>query len=238
VLSLEGMIPLANVTFAWSESNLAGKVIVFILVAGSIFTWSVLLTKFKELMRAKMLSSSFLRAYHKGDNPTSIFLSGETILSSPLSLVYQRVCKTLSSELEVAASSSGSESQGGRLDSASIGTVRATAERCVAEQALALESSMGFLATATTTAPFLGLLGTVWGVMDSFGGMGQSGAAMLTDVAPGISGALLTTVVGLLVALPSAVGYNVLSDKIRRLSVETENFSQELVADIERSHCR
>ena len=90
------------------------------------------------------------------------------------------------------------------------------------------------IASAVTTAPFLGLLGTVWGVMDSFGGMGVTGSAMLSAVAPGISGALLTTVVGLLVALPSAICYNLLSDQIRRLSVEMDNFVQEFMSDIER----
>ena len=92
---------------------------------------------------------------------------------------------------------------------------------------------MGFLATAVTTAPFLGLLGTVWGVMAAFGGMAAQKSAQLSAVAPGISSALLTTVVGLLVALPSAIGYNLLSNQIRQLCVKTDNFAQELVSDIE-----
>jgi biopolymer transport protein TolQ len=95
---------------------------------------------------------------------------------------------------------------------------------------------MGLVATAASTAPFLGLLGTVWGVMEAFGGMALGGTAMLSAVAPGISGALLTTVVGLLVALPSVVGYNLLSDSIRRISVEMDNFVDELMADVERQY--
>ena len=93
---------------------------------------------------------------------------------------------------------------------------------------------MGLLATAVTAAPFLGLLGTVWGVMEAFSGMAATGSPMLSAVAPGISGALLTTVVGLLVALPSSIGYNMLSNKIRRFCVEMDNFSQELNQDVER----
>jgi biopolymer transport protein TolQ len=95
---------------------------------------------------------------------------------------------------------------------------------------------MGLLATATSAAPLLGLLGTVWGVMDAFGGMVIAGAAMLSSVAPGISGALLTTVVGLVIAIPSTIGYNILSDRIRRLAVVMDNFAQELVHEIDRHY--
>ena len=92
------------------------------------------------------------------------------------------------------------------LHEVQLSGIRNVAERTMADQALLLENSMGLLATAASTAPFLGLLGTVWGVMEAFGGMAVTGTAMLSAVAPGISGALLTTVIGLLVALPSAVG--------------------------------
>jgi biopolymer transport protein ExbB/TolQ len=95
---------------------------------------------------------------------------------------------------------------------------------------------MGVLATAVSACPFLGLLGTVWGVMDAFGGMATSGAAMLSAVAPGISGALLTTVVGLIVALPSSIGYNMLTSRIRRLAVQMDNFSQEFVASVQQHY--
>jgi biopolymer transport protein TolQ len=123
-----------------------------------------------------------------------------------------------------------------KLSERHISSVKGAAERTVADQALLLENHMGLLATAASTAPFLGLLGTVWGVMESFGNMASSGPALLSDVAPGISGALLTTVVGLLVALPSSIGYNMLSDRIRRLTVLMDNFAQELVSDLERVH--
>ena len=91
---------------------------------------------------------------------------------------------------------------------------------------------MGLLATAVSAAPFLGLLGTVWGVMDAFSGMADSGSAALSAVAPGISGALLTTIIGLIVALPSMIGYNLLSSKIRHIAVQMDNFSQEFVSRI------
>jgi biopolymer transport protein TolQ len=94
---------------------------------------------------------------------------------------------------------------------------------------------MGLLATAVTAAPFLGLLGTVWGVMDAFKAMAASGTVTLSEVAPGISGALLTTVVGLLVALPSLIGYNLLTNQMKRICLAMDNFAEEFTNDIERA---
>jgi biopolymer transport protein TolQ len=128
----------------------------------------------------------------------------------------------------------GVSATGRGLDPYQVGAVRNAAERTLAAQVLLLENSITFLATAASTAPFLGLLGTVWGVMDAFAGMAVTGKPMLSEVAPGISGALLTTVVGLLVALPSSMGYNMLGDRVRRLSVEMDNFAQEFLSDVER----
>ncbi len=93
---------------------------------------------------------------------------------------------------------------------------------------------MPLLAISVTAAPFLGLLGTVWGVLVAFTRMTTNlGGALLGAVAPGIAGALLTTVVGLLVALPSAIGYNLLVADIKRMCVEMDNFADELVADLQ-----
>jgi biopolymer transport protein TolQ len=114
--------------------------------------------------------------------------------------------------------------------------VRNLAESFMDDQALLLESNMHLLAICVSAAPLLGLLGTVWGLLESFGDLVGAGSAMLSTVAPGISGALLTTVIGLLVAIPSAVAYNIITDQIRRVTVETDNFLQELISDVERRY--
>ena len=106
----------------------------------------------------------------------------------------------------------------------------------LSQQRLLLENNLGILGTMAAIAPLVGLLGTVWGVMDAFAGMAASGNAALSAVAPGISGALLTTIVGLLVALPSMIGYNLLSSKIRSLSVQMDNFAQEYISAIQNSY--
>ena len=234
-------VPLASVDFALANSNLPGKVIVVVLLVGSVFVWSLMLAKLRQLTDARRASDRFLGEYRKAGSPLALFLrrTGRTV-ESPLQNVYHAVCEDLYAYLEMKGKTADDLFAAPRgapepiLDRNQTAAVRNLAERKVADLVVLFENNMGMLATATTTAPFLGLLGTVWGVMDAFGGMVTKGSAMLSAVAPGISGALLTTVVGLLVALPSAIGYNTLSDKIRRLTVQTDNFAQELVSDVER----
>ena len=242
-MSVVGLnLPLGGIVFALRQSNLAGQVIVGVLFVGSIFAWSVMVTKFKDLRDARRISERFLKDYRREAHPVALLLKRRRYEPSPLYAIYDRTCAALGAALESRGANPEDLFMGGvgvtncRLDGVQASAVRNVAERTVADQALLLENRMGFLATAATTAPFLGLLGTVWGVMDSFGGMAITGSAMLSAVAPGISGALLTTVVGLLVALPSAIGFNMLSDQVRRLCVEMDNFAQELVSDVERQY--
>src|SRR5437016_8665785 len=111
--------------------------------------------------------------------------------------------------------------------------VKRTLERSVAQESLKLESGLILLAIAVSGAPFLGLLRTVWGVMSTFGGIAMSGSANLQALAPGVAAALVTTVAGLLVSLPSMFGYNWLVHNLRVLTVELDNFAQELVSRME-----
>ena len=230
----------ASVMTALSQSNVAGKAIIAILFIGSIGAWSIMAYKISELRRARQQTQRFLLAFRKDSHPLSIFLKRVEFPESPLYRVYMQGCSALSQELESPKNASDDlffsnrEEPVQELTASQLDLVRNAVERRVADEALLLESSMGYLATAVSTAPFLGLLGTVWGVMDSFGGMAVTGSATLSSVAPGIAGALLTTIVGLIVALPSAVGYNLLTNQIRSLVVQTDNFAQELASGIRR----
>jgi biopolymer transport protein ExbB/TolQ len=114
-----------------------------------------------------------------------------------------------------------------------MGAVSVAMERAVGETALGLESQMILLATAVSGAPFLGLLGTVWGVMDAFTGVAEASSASLAAMAPGVSGALITTVTALCVAIPAMFGYNFLVTSIRAMIVEMDNFAAELASDFE-----
>jgi len=114
--------------------------------------------------------------------------------------------------------------------------VTSAMERAVGETALRLESQMILLATAVSGAPFLGLLGTVWGVMETFADVAAAGSANLAAMAPGVSAALITTVTGLLVAIPAMFGYNFLVTTIRAMIVELDNFGAELASAFEHKY--
>lgn len=241
LLNLLPDVPLASMLFALRHSNLSGQVIVYGLALGSVVVWSLMIVKNRELRDAARASRRMVDTYRRERNtPVAVFLRRQKFEPSPLYAVYEACCRELGTALE----SRGVDPQGvfmgtvgstpKALDPKSLAAVRSMAERVAADQTVALERHMSMLATATTVAPLLGLLGTVWGVLDAFSGMVLGGAAMLSKVAPGISGALLTTVIGLLVAIPSSVGYNVLIGRIRHLVVDMENFSEEFLSDIER----
>jgi biopolymer transport protein ExbB/TolQ len=116
--------------------------------------------------------------------------------------------------------------------------VKRTLEGAVARESLKLEAGLILLAIAVSGAPFLGLLGTVWGVMDTFARVGQMGRADLPTMAPGVSAALITTVAGLLVAIPSMFAYNWLVHSLRVRTVELDNFAQELVSKMETEYLK
>lgn len=236
-------LPLADVGFAFRESSLPGKAIVLLLVFFSAGAWTIMLTKYWQLRRAEEETDDFLEAFRAEKNPTTLYTRREAYPATPLNTIYRAGCTALASEMQVHGRDADDLLMGNltagtrsRISLNQLETLRTVVDRHVADEALMLEEQMGLLATAVSAAPFLGLLGTVWGVMDAFGGMAVTGSATLSAVAPGISGALLTTVVGLLVALPSAIGYNQLTNKIRRIAVQMDNFAQEFISETQKAY--
>ena len=238
------MLPLADFLYAFRVSSfLSGKLIIYILFVFSIVAWSVMVTKGLELKRAQDVSRHFLGLFRREPHPLGLFLRHQRFPESPLYRVYESACAAVGVELEARGGGDqelfykGLEGKTS-LTVMQIGAVRNAAERQIADQQLVLESKMGFLSTAVSASPLLGLLGTVWGVLDSFSQMALQGMANLSAVAPGIASALLTTVVGLLVAIPSSIGYNILATRIRGLTVQMDNFSDEFMAQLQRTFIR
>ncbi len=225
-------LPLANVLDSFVESNVVGKIIVLFLLVGSIYVWYLMLVKKQEYRTSRLRNAAFLDHYRKNRPPVGIFVSGKKFLGAPLYSVYLSACGELVGRLESAPANAATPESLPPISDRDFDVVRGQAERSVSEEILVLERNMVMLATATSVAPFLGLLGTVLGVMDAFGGMGKMGGAMLSEVAPGISGALLTTVVGLIVALPSVIGYNMLGQSLREIEVQLDSFVEEFAADV------
>ena len=235
-----GPLPLADILFAFRNSNfVSGKLFVFMLFVVSIYAWAVMVMKYFELRRARNASRHFLASFRKEQHPLGLFLKRQPFADSPLFRIYEGACQMVGVELESRGNETaelfvrGLEKQL-KLNPYQITAVRNAAERTIADQALLLESKMGILATAASAAPLVGLLGTVWGVMDTFSSMAVNGAASIAAVAPGISGALMTTGAALVVAIPSAVGYNYLANEIRTLAVRMDNFADEFMAAVQR----
>lgn len=237
------LLPLADFLYAFRVSSfLSGKLIIYILFAFSIVAWSVMVTKWLELKRAQMVSRQFMQAFRHEHHPMGLFMRRQRFPESPLYRVYESACLGVGVELEARGGDQELFYKGleGRtsLTVMQVGAVRNAAERQIADQQLVLEDKMGFLSTAVSASPLMGLLGTVWGVLDSFSQMALQGMANLSAVAPGIASALLTTVVGLMVAIPSSIGYNMLTSKIRGLTVQMDNFADEFMAQLQRTFIR
>ena len=223
--------------FAFEHSTLPGKTILFCLFVASIFSWSVMITKLRRVSVAQKQSAHFLDLFRSHRRPLHLYESQLRFDGSPLFSVYRAGCRELTFQLlgsqEVDETFRARLEDSPRISPAQARVVTTAMERAVGETALKLEGRMILLATAVSGAPFLGLLGTVWGVMETFGGVAESGSANLAAMAPGVSAALITTVTGLLVAIPAMFGYNFLVTSIRGLIVQMDNFAAELSSEFE-----
>lgn len=219
--------------FIWDKATPEAKVIIFLLVVFSIFSWSIMVAKAVQMRRAKKLNRLFDNEFRKQANVLEVYDRRVNVDDCPLFVVYQEGCKEVDTRLK--------QPEGGRKQRLSIKSmehIKRTLEGAVASQSIRLESGLIMLALAVSGAPFLGLLGTVWGVMDTFSYVAAAGKADLVTMAPGVAAALVTTVAGLLVAIPSMFGYNWLVHNLRVVTVELDNFAQELVSKLETEYLK
>lgn len=230
--------PLASgLLYAFSSSTLEGKLILFLLFVGSIFSWSVMVSKLRYTNFAEKQSRHFSALFHRDRQPLRIYEQAIEFEGSPMYEIYEAGCAELCFQLvgstEVDETFRVRIDSAPKISSAQMRAVSAAMEKAVGESSLKLESYMNILSMAVSGSPFLGLLGTVWGVMDAFSGIAQAGNANLAAMAPGISGALITTIISLLVAIPAMFGYNFLISKIRSIMVQSDNFAVELASEME-----
>jgi biopolymer transport protein ExbB/TolQ len=234
------MIPPASFiafdTFAISDP--LGKIIVLGLIVVSVWVWSLIFVKYRELYRMTWADAAFSRAFHAQPHPLALFVAGKVLSDHPDSdraAIYNAACEAALREFNVLADRRGDDSlsidlEHERLTPLQLEAVRNAAESTMAARVLLHESSMTFLNAAYSIAPLVGLFGTVWGVMLTFMSMGRNGAADLAAVAPGISSAMLTTIVGLLVAIPTSFCANHISDKLRVATVDMNSFAEDMLA--------
>jgi biopolymer transport protein TolQ len=224
-----------QVVWIWSKATLAGRCIIFILVIFSVFAWYMMVSKALQMRRAKRLNLYFDNEYRGQKEVLGIFDRRLQVNGCPMFAVYQEGCVELDARLKGEVAGEGRKRF---VSLKSMEHIKRTLEGAVASECLKLEAGLILLAIAVSGAPFLGLLGTVWGVMDTFAQVGQAGKADLPVMAPGVSAALITTVAGLLVAIPSMFAYNWLVHTLRVRTVELDNFAQNLVSKMETEYLK
>src|SRR5437764_9779998 len=237
---VSNLLAAGGLVFAFEHSTVAGKVVLVTLAIGSIFSWSVMITKMRVIRFARKQTVRFLEAFRQDRQPMRLFERNARFPGAPLFNVYRAGCEEMAFQMlgsaEVDETFRARLGTADKISPAQMNAVSAAMERAVGETALELESQMILLATAVSGSPFLGLLGTVWGVMDTFTDVAVAGSPNLTTMAPGVSGALITTVTALCVAIPAMFGYNFLVTSIRGMIVEMDNFAAELASEVEHKY--
>lgn len=197
--------------------------VLVILLLFSIFSWAIIFQKWSQFRRVRLANVKFLRAFRKANGLEQIALASEQFRPCPLASVfdfgYQEVARQVKAR----------------------GTIsnKAALERAlqlgISEELTRLERNMNWLATTASVTPFIGLFGTVWGIIDAFQGLAMAGSASLRAVAPGISEALVATAMGLAAAIPAAIFYNYFGHVIRELGARMEDFALEFMNAADRS---
>jgi biopolymer transport protein TolQ len=218
-----------ELVYIWGQATPEAKVIIFCLAVFSIMAWSVMISKALQMRRAKRLNAFFNSEFRNQSHVLDLFDRRLQVDACPLFVVYAAGSKELDARLRRGSP----ETRKKQVSLKGTEHVKRSLENSVAQESLKLESGLIVLAIAVSGGPFLGLLGTVWGVMSTFGHIAQQGSATLTTMAPGVAAALITTVAGLLVAIPSMFAYNWLVHNLRVMTVELDNFAQELISKME-----
>jgi biopolymer transport protein TolQ len=219
--------------FAFEKATLEGKITIGVLVIVSLFSWSVIITKIIQLVRASRASKRFFAAYHETREPLDLHRKGVKYDGAPAYELYAAGTEELQFQLTRQPVIVKGEA---KITQAGFDSVRVALEEAAMHEALALEKGMIVLSTAVAGGPFIGLLGTVWGVMETFSGIAKANSASLTAMAPGVAGALIATVIGLLVAIPAMFAYNFMVTKIRAYTQELDAFAIRYATQIEHSH--
>ncbi len=212
-------------TFAFEKATLEGKITIGLLAVVSLVSWTVIISKARQLFVARRATKRFMQAYRATRDPLEIRNSNKEFDGSPAYEVYYAGTEELDYHLKnnpVAVKAVT------KISNTSFSSVQVALERAVSAEALSLEKGMIVLTTAVAGGPFIGLLGTVWGVMETFSGIAIAKAASLTAMAPGVAGALIATVIGLFVAIPAMFAYNFMVTTIREITQELDNFNSEL----------
>lgn len=209
-----------------SNSGPVAKLILLALLAFSLISWAIILSKWSLLRRARTQSGRFVRAFRKAQRLQDIAAVADQFKPSPLVGVFEGGYEEYKRQASISGGLRSLVSiQRGMQIGASEGISR-------------LERNVPWLAITAAVTPFVGLFGTVWGIIDAFHGLGTAGAATLRAVAPGISEALITTAAGLAAAIPAVIAYNLIGASIREFAARSDDFALEVLNAVENSQAQ
>jgi biopolymer transport protein TolQ len=247
----EPMLAANAAVYAIKNATTEGKITVGVLFLLSLFSWTIILTKFRQLMIARRAARKFFDAYNATRDPMDIKKRGEEFEGAPAWELYDRGAEEMLYQLKnnpvkvqptvIASTGDGNTDHLARtvttkISPGSFEAVKVVLEEAASAQAMSLEKGMIVLSTAVAGGPFIGLLGTVWGVMSTFAGIAEKNQASLAAMAPGVAAALVATVTGLLVAIPAMFAYNFMVTTIRHVTQELDGFATRYANQIEHTY--
>ena len=204
------------------SSGLVAKTVLVILLAFSLVSWAIIFSKWGMFRRARAQSNRFMRMFRKSERLQDVAAVADQFKPSPLIAVFEGAYNELRKQ----------------APQVRVGGLQRAIQISASEELTHLESRLPWLATTGAVTPFIGLFGTVWGIIDAFHGLGTAGAATLRAVAPGISEALITTAAGLFAAIPAVIAYNMFTQHIREFGARMDDFGLELINEVERAQSK
>jgi biopolymer transport protein TolQ len=208
------------------------KVVLMILVLFSLASWSVIFGKWRELTAASSATDRFLKVFRKASRLSEVSSQVQKYRASPLAPMFQAGHSELEAQLRSTGRPSATD---GNLRIKSLDAISRSLERVRAAELERLQRALPMLATTASATPFIGLFGTVWGIMNTFRAIGATGSTSILTVAPGIAEALINTAAGLLAAIPAVIAYNHLLARVRSLNRRMEDFELEFLNLVERN---
>ncbi|MFH1729593.1 MAG: protein TolQ [Pseudomonadota bacterium] len=218
------------------ESGLVVKLVLLLLIIFSTLSWAIILTKYRLLKKAKRESNRFMNIFWESKKLDTIYDAAKRFKNCPVGEVFKAGYIELINIKNASTRSHLPHGEEGtlRVKLGGIDNIQRALRSATTQEITAMEKMISFLATTGSSAPFIGLFGTVWGIMNSFINIGQTHDTSLAVVAPGISEALIATAVGLFAAIPAVIFYNYFINKIKVISSEMDNFANDFLNIIKR----
>lgn len=205
-----------------TQSGVVAKVVLLLLLAFSIVSWGVIISKWRLLHAARLQSARFMATFRKAQRMQEVALVADRFRPSPLVGVFNSALDEFKRQMGTTGAVRNSVA------------IQRSMQIAASEELTRIERNVHWLAITGAVTPFIGLFGTVWGIIDAFHGLGTAGAATLRAVAPGISEALVTTAAGLAAAIPAVIAYNLIGSAVRDFAARSDDFSLEMLNAVER----